>query len=310
MRPLIIDCDTGRDDALTLWLAVLKNLPLAGVVASYGNVALDKVVDNCARVLSLAGAGQVPLFAGADAPSRQHRLVESVVLARHKSSGNGLCNLTFPAGLAHAATQDIAATAKALAAIAAERGPLDYFIIGPATNFAALMRIWGAALPNIIASVTMLGGKLPPLWTEVPGADFNVACDPFAVAAMLNCGLPVRIVPLNATWPILMPLDHIERLSPRTTLAQWAKDLMIAHCRHFAPEPLFRFHDPSVLIAAAKPSLFRQTKLSIVTDEADEDFGRMVESVDGHACGLCATGPSDHDAFRNDILRSLEFDGV
>lgn len=310
MQPFIIDCDTGRDDALTLWLAITARLPLAGVVASYGNVALSQVVDNCKRVLSLAGNAETPLMIGADKPGRPHKFVESVVLARPKASGNGLCNLELPDQPRPLAAQGIQTTAECLKEIAAKNGPLDYFIIGPATNFAALIDLFGKDLPRVVASVTMLGGKLSPLWTEVPGADFNVACDPFAVDAVLKCGLPTNIVPLNATWPIFMSLAELEALSPTTALAQWAKDLMIAHTRHFAPDPVFRFHDPSVLIAAQSSRLFRQTRLSVICDEASPDFGRMIEDEAGTPCGLCVTGAQECAQFKADILRPLGFDGV
>ncbi len=69
LKPFILDCDTGRDDALTIWCAIALGLPFAGAVASYGNVVMTSVLDNTARVLSLAGCDNIPLFAGASRPS-------------------------------------------------------------------------------------------------------------------------------------------------------------------------------------------------------------------------------------------------
>ena len=308
LRPFIIDCDTGRDDAITLWLAALAELPLVGVVASYGNTSLEGVADNTARVLSLVGRDDIPLLVGLEKPQRDHKLYHSVVVPRQESSGNGLCNLEFPpstrAAVPPSSPQDMALALQKLAHI---HGALDYFIIGPASNFAATALALGEALKDTIARVTMLGGKLDSLWTEMPGADFNIASDPFAGDTVMRLGLPMRFVPLNATWPINMALPAIEALSPTTSLAKWAQDLMIAHCRHFAPEPIFRFHDPSVMLAAKMPEHFVERRLALVRDEASAEFGRLIERPEGVVCQVYRTDKATQDIIQQSILRWLGF---
>ncbi|MDD3371527.1 MAG: nucleoside hydrolase, partial [Alphaproteobacteria bacterium] len=283
-------------------------LPLAGVVVSYGNTSLSNATDNTARILSFAGNESVPVLAGLSAPCRKHKFCESVIQKRQETSGNGLCNLTFPpSGRAKIEPTAPAIIAQKLKELAQTHGPLDYFIIGPSSNFAAIAEALGSELKTVIARITMLGGKFDPLWAEMPSADFNIACDPYALKSILGLGLPMRFVPLNATWPIAMPLPEIEKLVPGTTLAQKAQDLMIAHCRNFASEPIFRFHDPSILMAAQSPEGFEPRTLDVVCDESSDDFGRLVETENGIPCEIYQTDEGSQSRFKKGILSALGF---
>ncbi|MGZ9108269.1 MAG: nucleoside hydrolase [Micavibrio sp.] len=289
--PLIIDCDTGRDDALAIWAVLGLGQNLAGVVASYGNVPLSPVIDNSARVLTLMGRDDIPLFAGAAAPSTPHKFYEQVVLPRQEKSGNGLCNLEYPKAGRILPTppspEDLPENlAENLVRIAREKGPLDYIILGPATNFAALCGVLGDSVTRYISSVTMMGGKLGDLWDATPAADFNFVCDPFAVRDVLGCGLAPRFVTLNTTWPICLNEHDVESLAGTEKIAGAARDLMLAHIRSFAPEPVFRFHDPAVIIAATNPARFQPVKLDILCDDQSADFGRLVLKENGFPAAL------------------------
>ena len=60
-RKLILDVDTGIDDALALaYLASFNNIEILGVIGTYGNVAADTAVYNTAYVLERLGFRNVP----------------------------------------------------------------------------------------------------------------------------------------------------------------------------------------------------------------------------------------------------------
>ena len=305
--PFIIDCDTGRDDALAIWAALALDLNLAGVVASYGNVTLGHVADNSARVLALAGREDIPLFAGAAAPPRRHRAYEQVVLPRQAKSGNGLCNLEFPKAQktlpSPLAPEQLAAE---IVRLAEKTGPLDYVILGPATNFAALCETLGSDVRKYIATITMMGGKFDDLWDAAPQADFNLACDPFAVRTILERGLNPRFVTLNTTWPICLPEDDVAQLRGDEKIAVAARDLMLAHIRHFAPEPVFRFHDPAVIATLMNPVRFETVTLDIVCDEQNPDFGRLVRKDDGFPAALYRSDAAHGDTILHTLLAALK----
>ena len=67
--PLILDVDTGIDDALALLYACASpEAELVAVTCVAGNVPLEAVVANTLAVLELGGRGDVPVHAGADGP--------------------------------------------------------------------------------------------------------------------------------------------------------------------------------------------------------------------------------------------------
>ncbi|PJB69580.1 MAG: hypothetical protein CO093_10145 [Alphaproteobacteria bacterium CG_4_9_14_3_um_filter_47_13] len=302
MNPFILDCDTGRDDALAIWCALLRGLPLKAVISSYGNVPLSFVVENCARVLALAGGEKIPLFAGAEKPSRSHKSYQKTVRLRQENSGNGLCNIILPRSERNVAQPlDI----EVINEISEIYGALDYIIIGPATNFSALCDASGNDIHQVVKSVTMMGGVFEPLWQKLGGADFNIICDPYAVRNILNHGYEIKFMPVNATWPVCLSLEEIEHLQCSSALSVVAQQLMAAHCRHFAPEPIFRFHDPCVIMESDGWESVDKVYIDILCDEEAEDFGRIIEKKNGFPAKIYRGNPERAAFLLDSILDQL-----
>lgn len=309
-HPVIIDCDTGRDDALSIWLCLAMGMNLKAVVASYGNTALENVSENCARVLALAGREDVSLWQGENFPLQSHKGVDQILLPKQQLSGNGLCNLELPRTRLRAVPQTAEQRAHEMKEIATSEGPISYVILGPATNFAKACEYLGDDARHVIANITMMGGKLDPLWDEMPGADFNLACDPYAVQALLDyssCqGFDVRFVPMNVTWPIVLDMNQLEKLRSDSAVGQTAIDLMIAHARHFAPEPVFRFHDPCVILALLELDSYRDQRLSINCDEESSEFGRLTVNEQGIHAKILQSTSEMRAHYLDKILTNLQ----
>ena len=66
---VILDVDTGIDDALAIALALRHpDAQLEAVITVAGNVGLELTTRNTLRVLDWLGATSVPVYAGADRP--------------------------------------------------------------------------------------------------------------------------------------------------------------------------------------------------------------------------------------------------
>lgn len=317
LAPFILDCDTGRDDALAIWYALLDAMPLCGVVASYGNTPLDNVVENCRRVLGAFPEHEIPVFKGADAPTQPHRYYNEIVAPRQAASGNGLCNIDLPydAGRtpyhAHDTLDDnIAAIVGFIKAqYERHRTKLTYVITGPATNFAHIYAAMGDHLSDYIGRVVMMGGKFDDLWDKLPFADFNIGADPYAVSAALSSGVRVDFVAMNMTWPIVMSVDEILALRAQNDLAFHAQDIMVAHCRDFSPEPVFRFHDPAVIVALKYPALFDACRLDVDLDMNGDVFGRVLKAKNQSDinAALLVLNATQSAAFKASLLKTLGF---
>ena len=167
MLPFIIDCDTGRDDALSIWLALSLKLPLIGILPSYGNTTLKNVTDNCQRVLALLERDDIPVLPGAAQAGKDHIGYRDVVLPRQEVSGNGVCNIALPKTESAALSSLNPKTlAQKITTLYEEYGQMNYAILGPATNFSNICDVLGEDVKKYIKNVIMMGGKLQPEQTS------------------------------------------------------------------------------------------------------------------------------------------------
>ena len=66
---IILDVDTGVDDAMAILLAVHSPaLKVLGITCVMGNTDIDHVVTNTLKVLEVAGAADIPVARGMDRP--------------------------------------------------------------------------------------------------------------------------------------------------------------------------------------------------------------------------------------------------
>ena len=64
-KKMILDLDTGIDDALALAYAVGDpTIDLIGIISSYGNTLIETAAQNSLNLLHLLGADDVPVFIG------------------------------------------------------------------------------------------------------------------------------------------------------------------------------------------------------------------------------------------------------
>ena len=89
--PVIIDCDTGIDDANALVLACASpRLNILAVTTSAGNTVIEAVTQNTLNVLHLLGRDDIPVGRGAARP-----LLGAPLSAEHVHGANGLGGYQF-----------------------------------------------------------------------------------------------------------------------------------------------------------------------------------------------------------------------
>src|SRR5277367_1384078 len=86
-RRIIIDCDTGVDDAMAILLALRSpELKVEALTAVSGNVPLSFTLPKTLRMVELTGRSDVPVAAGAAAPLMRRPITASYV---HGNNGLG-----------------------------------------------------------------------------------------------------------------------------------------------------------------------------------------------------------------------------
>jgi pyrimidine-specific ribonucleoside hydrolase len=65
--PVVLDVDTGTDDAAALlWAATDPAIELVAAMATWGNTTVEQAARNTRAVLNAAGRTDVPVFVGED----------------------------------------------------------------------------------------------------------------------------------------------------------------------------------------------------------------------------------------------------
>ncbi|HEX3977792.1 MAG TPA: nucleoside hydrolase [Solirubrobacteraceae bacterium] len=204
MKPIIIDCDPGHDDAAALLLALASDeVELVGVTTVAGNQTLAKTTANAIRVLDCAGRADVPVAAGADRPLMRELHVAADIHGETGLEGAELPGPSRVPGDVHAVDW-IAATLES----APERVTL--VPTGPLTNIALLF----ARYPGIearIERIVLMGGSIGE-GNVTPAAEFNIWADPEAAHRVFSTDVDLTMVGLDVTHQALLTPDHLEVL--------------------------------------------------------------------------------------------------
>lgn len=204
MRPLLIDCDTGIDDAIALALAYQSGVfDIVAITAVSGNLPADRCSENSRIILDLIGAGDIPVAQGPMRP-----LVRPYPRDPFSHGDNGLANIVFPP------TKRVADKrfAPDLIIEMADRysGQLEIAALGPLTNL-ALATIKDPSLPTKVAKVSAIAGAFgfqqfgtSRATGDNPASEWNVYVDPEAAQLVFEAGFSLTAVGLDvATHPQL-----------------------------------------------------------------------------------------------------------
>lgn len=209
--PIMLDVDTGVDDACALLLAALHPaLDLRAVSCVGGNAPVDDVVRNTLRVLETAGRSDIPVARGAERP-----LLETPVDARHVHGDDGMGDLGWPAA---AATVDPRHAVELLRDVcreaAAEGRPVTLVPLAPLTNIALLLRTYPDVAQGI-SEIIFMGGAAN-VGNATASAEFNVFHDPEAAAITLDAaadlGIPVTMYGLDVFYQPVVPAELADEL--------------------------------------------------------------------------------------------------
>jgi pyrimidine-specific ribonucleoside hydrolase len=226
--PVILDVDTGIDDALALLLAARSPaLDLLAVSCVSGNAPVDQVVKNTLKVLDAAGATDVPVARGSDRP-----LLEPARDARHVHGDDGMGDLGLPDS--GRSPVDMHAIELMRSTLEAATRPVTLVPLAPMTNVALLFRAYPHVAEKIERIVFM--GDAAATGNATAAAEFNVWHDPEAAAIVLTSGLPVTMYGLDVFYEVTIDEARAAHLvASRDPAAQLAGRLLQRqHGRHIA----------------------------------------------------------------------------
>lgn len=253
-RPIVLDVDTGIDDAWAIAYALRSShLDVLGITTGFGNADVHTTTQNTLLMVQLLGK-DTPVYAGADRPLV--RGWEGPVPEYH--GHNGLGDVDLPAVVRRPEPADAASFLRDV--VRAHPHQITLVTVARLTNVARAL-LFDPELSHLIPRIVMMGGAafVPGNITAV--AEANIWGDPEAADLVFRSGIPITMVGLDVTMRARLTRADLGRMNPSAipyaTLLKQATEFYIRAYESNDPSidgwcPL---HDPLAVAVAEDPSL-------------------------------------------------------
>lgn len=279
MKPVILDVDTGIDDAIAILLAVAsKEIDLIGITTVSGNVHVEKATRNTKRVLKLINREDIPV---------------------HKGRGNPLVRPLVDASQVHGRTglngqledYEVKVPTETTAIDFLKKSINDYgreltvITTGPLTNIATVLQE-DSSLAGKLGRLISMGGVVAGRGNHTPVAEYNILTDPEAAALVLESGLKDHtLISLDVTRKALLKKEHLKRIK-NPLIRDFIEKLTVNYMKRYSVRNGIQacpMHDPLTVLHMLDPSII-QTQEEYVVVETDSRYcdGMTVCDFDRH----------------------------
>ena len=241
MKKVIIDADTGSDDAVALLMAY-RNLVkenILGVTLVSGNVPLDQAVLNTIYVNELCEV-DIPIFKGADKPLNREYIevfdsetATNIALsytnestsAQHVHGIDGLGDIGLSPKNKKVETKTAAEFYKE---VLENETDLEIVTLGPLTNIANMIEKNKENLDSI-KHIYIMGGSSNALGNVTKFAEYNFWVDPEAADIVLNAGIPTTMIGWDPSlYDAMIDINKINEIeSLNTKFSKFTNDIQV-----------------------------------------------------------------------------------
>ncbi len=123
-----------------------------------------------------------------------------------------------------------------------------------------------------IREIVSMGGAYFEVGNITPAAEFNIYVDPEAADVVLSSGIPVTLLPLDATHQVLNTHERLGRIGALGTRCGRAVAALLGFSERFDLEkygwngaPL---HDPNVIAYLIDPTLYQGRHINVTIETA------------------------------------------
>lgn len=263
---IIMDIDTGIDDAIAMCLALgNEKFDVLGFTTTYGNRSIEDTTENTLKILELVGRTEVPVARGAERPLVKPYFMPEVSIV-HGRDGLGDMENPLPAPsikpIEKSAVQFMADTLRA------SDEPITIVPVGPMTNVASLILAHPELLCKIKEVVLMGGSTMKGNASAV--AEANIIADPEAAYILFKSGIKLRMAGLDATWKGYIGFDELENdFAKQNWLAETIYGMCgiyVEHYRDRMKNPGVAMHDSLTLAWIANPEIVQSEDYYVTVD--------------------------------------------
>ena len=274
MINLVLDLDTGIDDAIALSIAAKdERINLLGVTCTYGNVTVDESAYNTLALLSLLDRSDVPVYKGRDrallssSPYIPHEAGRKI----HGPKGSGDITLKE----SKRSIEKINAI-DYLSSLMMKRDDITIITTGPMTNLASVLSSY-PTLSSWKGKVIFMGGALTVRGNVNHFAEANIFKDPEAAKIVVESGLDVTMIGLDVTERTRLYRTNAEKWKERgSEIGETLGSMLDYYIDNTLGMDETYVHDPSAVIASLHPEYYSFLPLPLTVETEGLDRGRVV----------------------------------
>lgn len=273
--PIIMDVDTGIDDAIALYLAAgSKELDIKGITVVAGNQTIDKTLRNTLKIAELLKL-EVPVAKGAMKPL----LGEGVTAEEaHGESGLGFYvgeELNYP-------LSELSAVELMADIISNSDEKITLVPVGPLTNIATFLLAYPHLKDKVDKICLMGGGSFE--FNQGYTAEFNFYCDPEAANIVFQSGIPIIMCGLDVTHKAYITKEEIDKMvnNDDSELAKITKQMLDFYYEGYVSRtnlPGGVLHDSVAVAYLINEDMFKRFE-AYVTIDLEGQYSRGASIVD------------------------------
>lgn len=219
MRRIIIDTDTGSDDAVAIIMALRSDVfKVEAITVVAGNVPLDVAVNNALVSVDQAATYQVPVYKGAAKP-----LNRELVTAEFAHGSNGMGGIKLPKPSYD--IEEESAVDAIIRIIKQFPNEIELVGIGPLTNIALAIQKDPETM-KLVKGLYVMGGNGLAEGNTTEYAEFNYYNDGLAAAIVSSFDISITQLPWHTCLEGVYVRDNdIQRIEEVNSIGKFIVDI-------------------------------------------------------------------------------------
>ena len=254
IKNVILDVDTGIDDAVAIALAVYnKRLNVRLITTIAGNLGVRAVTKNTLNLLQYINKRRIPVAVGEEKPLERKK--DNSIQAHGK---RGLGHFQFPPCELKPVKEK--AYVKMYKMIMRAKKKTTIIGLGPLTNIAKMLLTY----PDVkkkIDQIIISGGLLEDNKRK-PYLSFNIMQDPEAARYIMKSGIKILVCPSDLGHTAFLTPEEVEQTRQTNTTGEMLEYIF----RSFKDRHVkvgIATHDSCAMICASHPEIFKRQKMYV-----------------------------------------------
>ena len=293
MEKIILDVDTGQDDAvaLTLVSGYLDKLDVLGIVASHGNQIVNKVVINTLNMCQSLNI-DAPVYRGSFRP-----LLRKQVIAGAIHGETGLDGPIFDK--LKKKSEKKRGIDFLIETVNANPGEVTLVFTCPLTDLALALRLDHDFEKNV-KRVVLMGGSSGQ-GNITPSSEFNIFADPESASIVFSSRMKIIVMSLDVTLNLILKPKILDNFRNIDTLKAknfcLGMDFYTQSCKEYIHD-YPAMHDPCCVAYLIEPNIFSFKRVDVkIETESKYCYGRTVVGFENQESNIFWATAVDEQRF-------------